>query len=163
MMTRGKALLERRIKMMGDHVLGVNKPEIFRSLAIEYGVSYHAIYKDFQRRGKWLVDVLEVRDSRIITLDIVALLHWLKRRGVMEVMQGKTGATRVGAIRTVADIATRIYNILKDSDIEMEIDVQDDVTQLLEEYKDIYEEETGETYPLQENRVGKPMDSLLSS
>jgi hypothetical protein len=101
--------------MMRDIVLGVEKPEIFRSLSVEYGVSYHAIYTDYKRRDTWQSDILDIKDSRTLALDLVALLNWLKRRGVLEVLSADNSNARIGAIRTVADIATRIYTILKET------------------------------------------------
>lgn len=120
-MTRGLALLERRTKMMRDVVLGVDKPEIFRSLSIEYGVSYHAVYTDYKRRERWQHDVLDIKDSKTLALDLVALLHWLKRRGVLEVLSADNSNARIGAIRTVADIASRIYTILKETGLIKEL------------------------------------------
>jgi hypothetical protein len=35
-----------------------------------------------------------------------------------------------------------------------------DITKLLNEYSDIYEEEQGETQPIQENDTGEPMDTV---
>ena len=106
---------QRRAELIEQRALGVEMREIVRSLSGKYECNPKCIYDDWRERRKWAPKIIGLEDGESLTVDIVTLLNWLKRRAVMEVLQGDNSAAKIGAIKTVRDVAMGIYEIAKDT------------------------------------------------
>ena len=111
----GRPIDERRAELIQQRVLGVELRDIVKALSAKYRCSPKTIYQDWRLRRKWGPRLVGMEDGDSLTVDIVALLNWLKRRAVMEVMQGDNSAARIGAIKAVKDVARDIYDIAKET------------------------------------------------
>ena len=111
----GRQIDERRADLLQQRVLGVELKDIVKALSAKYECSPKTIYQDWRLRRKWGPRLVGLEDGDSLTIDIVALLNWLKRRAVMEVLQGDNSAARIGAIKAVKDVAKDIYDIAKET------------------------------------------------
>ena len=110
---RGRALLERRSKMLRQIGLGVELSIVVSDFSREYGVTQNAIYKDWEQREKWAGDVAQLEDPEAMVAELIHFLKWLKRRSVLEVLKGDSSSNRIGAIKTAESIASRIFDIAR--------------------------------------------------
>ena len=148
---------QRRIELMQQRALGVDLNILVQTLSVKYNRSAKTVYNDWRTRRKWAPKLLGLEDGESIIVDIVTLLNWLKRRGVMEVLQGDSSSNRIGAIKAVKDIVMNLYDIVSSTGLvklsprKVDVKISHDITSLLSEYESIFEPKTVETQPLQEN------------
>ena len=110
-----KPVDERRVELIQQRALGVELKDIVKSLAAKYKCSPKTIYHDWRRRRLWAPGLLGMDDGETLTIDIVSLLEWLRKRAVLEVLQGDNSNARIGAIKAARDVLHDLYDIAKDT------------------------------------------------
>ena len=115
-----KALLERRTDMLHKHLMGAPLKAIVESLSEKYGVKEKQLYTDWERRRKWLPQIVQLDNPALLHEHLQGVLDEIPRLWL--IAEGKTEdekkylyrpRDRLEAFREIKDIRFRVLEILQ--------------------------------------------------
>lgn len=139
--------------MLHELAMGVPLSEVSKSLASKYRVKTATIYKDWSKRESWVQQVTRLDDPETFIAGLIDLLHWLKKRAALIILQSEHDSARIGAMRVIESIVGRLFDIAKATGKisiaadRIDVSVDHDITILLEQYEDAINRAVNRTFP----------------
>ena len=104
--------MERRTKMLEEHLLGIPLKDIVEDLQSKYKASPDQLYRDWERRNKWIPQIVRLNDP--------TLLHQLVE-GAREVLpalnllaqNGENDFVKLGALKAIKETYLDLLKILQ--------------------------------------------------
>lgn len=115
-----KALLERRTDMLHKHLMGAPLKAIVESLSEKYSTKPMQLYCDWERRHKWMPQIVQLDDPTLLHEHLQGVLDVIPKLWV--IAEGKTddnakylyrARDRLEAFKEIKDIRFRILEILQ--------------------------------------------------
>lgn len=97
-------LLKRRKEMLRLSNSGLHLSDYVQDLAIKYGVTVRAIYRDHQIRGEWIETLIDVADPLVFFAELMESHRDLKKKAVTEYLKADNSSAAVGALRLIKDL-----------------------------------------------------------
>lgn len=103
---------ERRWELLQLEGTGFNRNEIVKRLSEKFGVSERAIYYDFQRRRIWQPALTQVEDRKKVFYKILNRFEQIYRKASFVHLQTQNDNAKVGALKLMLDVNTRLADVL---------------------------------------------------
>jgi hypothetical protein len=101
---------------------GDELPIIVQDLAIKYKVRERQIYRDWEIRDRWLPEILGLEDIKLFDLELMGRLENVYQLAVKEYFKAKQDSVRLGCLRLVMDVLTRMKKFSVDHDVILQIE-----------------------------------------
>lgn len=115
-------IVERRQKLLNMRCRGVSLSESVKTIAVEYGVSTRAVYRDWATRKSWLPSLLDLGDTETFFLDLICQHKEIVRLSTMEYLKGDNSNARVGALRLLRDLNLDLFEVFQLRDVNERLD-----------------------------------------
>jgi hypothetical protein len=107
-----RELLERRTKMLRQHIMGVSLKNIIEALKEEYDVQEHALYQDWERRDQWIPQVLQLNDPTLLHRLIEGMRLVIPKCWVIA-ETSKNPFARLRALQIIKDTNLHLVEVLQ--------------------------------------------------
>jgi hypothetical protein len=114
------ALLERRTDMLHKHLMGAPLKAIVESISQKYGTKEKQLYCDWERRHKWMPQIVQLDDPTLLHEHLQGILDEIPHLWL--IAEGKTddgqkylhrARDRLEAFREIKDIRFRVLEVLQ--------------------------------------------------
>jgi hypothetical protein len=107
-----KNLLERRTKMLQQHLMGVPLKLIVENLEEEFGAKAHRLYVDWGRRRKWIPQVVQLDDPTLLHMFLEGAKSVLPKTWLL-LQETKNPLVKLGALKLIKDTNIQVLEILQ--------------------------------------------------
>jgi hypothetical protein len=103
--------VKRRLELLKLEGLGFSMPEIVTELSQKHGCSGRTVYRDFESRGQWQRELLNVRNHSQILMRTVNRYEQIYREASVRLLTGTQELTQLGALNIMLKVNSKIYEI----------------------------------------------------
>jgi hypothetical protein len=107
-----KQLLERRTKMLQQHLMGIPLKLIVENLEKEFGASAKNLYHDWERRQKWIPQVVQLDDPTLLHGFLEGAKSVLPKAWLL-VQDTENDFVKLGALKLIKDTNIQVLEILQ--------------------------------------------------
>jgi hypothetical protein len=142
-----KALLERRTELLQQHAKGIPLKLSVQDLSGKYNRSEKQMYSDWERRKKWIPQIVQLNDPTLLHVSIEGAKSVLPKAWLL-LQDTANDFVKLGALRLIKDTNIQILEILqsvgavekKPEQLKLDLAIGDgkDIINLLEQYDAIF-------------------------
>jgi hypothetical protein len=103
--------VKRRLELLKLEGLGFSMPEIVTELSQKYGCSGRTVYLDFESRGQWQPELLNVKNHSQILMRTVNRYEQIYREASVRLLTGTQELTQLGALNIMLKVNSKIYEV----------------------------------------------------
>jgi len=103
------AAVKRRLELLKLEGLGFSRPEIVKELSQKYECSGRTVYRDFECRGLWQPEYLNVENHAQILMRTVNRYEQIYREASVKLLTGVQEATQLGALNLMLKANGKIF------------------------------------------------------
>jgi len=107
-----KDLLERRTKMLQQHLMGISLKLIIENLQGEFAVNADSLYRDWNRRDKWIPQVVQLNDPTLLHKCVEGARSTLPKTWLL-LQNTDNDFVKLGALKLIKDTNLEILEILQ--------------------------------------------------
>jgi hypothetical protein len=107
-----KNLLERRTRMLQEHLMGVPLKLIVQNLEEEFGVKAHRLYVDWGRRQKWIPQVVQLDDPTLLHKFLEGAKSVLPKAWFL-LQDTENDFVKLGVLKLIKDTNIQVLEILQ--------------------------------------------------
>jgi hypothetical protein len=101
--------VKRRLELLKLEGLGFSMPEIVTELSQKYECSGRTVYRDFESRGQWQPELLNIRNHSQILMRTVNRYEQIYREASVRLLIGTQELTQLGALNIMLKVNSKIY------------------------------------------------------
>ena len=101
--------VRRRLELLKLEGLGFSPPEIVTELSQKYRCSGRTVYRDFESRGQWQPELLNVKNHSQILMRTVNRYEQIYREASVRLLTGTQELTQLGALNIMLKVNSKIY------------------------------------------------------
>jgi transcriptional antiterminator len=101
--------VKRRLELLKLEGLGFSRPEIVKELSQKHGCSGRTVYRDFESRGEWQPEYLNVENHAQVLMRTVNRYEQIYREASVKLLTGTQELTQLGALNIMLKVNGKIY------------------------------------------------------
>ena len=107
-----KQLLERRTKMLQQHLMGIPLKLIVENLEREFGATAKNLYHDWERRRQWIPQVVQLDDPTLLHSFLEGARSVLPKAWLL-LQDTENDFVKLGALKLIKDTNLEVLEILQ--------------------------------------------------